>query len=244
MPAAFHLGRPERGAAMTADRPRPALLSGWLALAAVTGVALADQADIAAELPPAPGCHYRAGFIQQRTLPSLPVPLASSGSLLFACDLGLVWHTATPIEETLVYTIGATHFRIDGAGRTEPLQGLVHDFMADLLLGLMAGDGSAVTRHFTLETVVPGAAWLLTPRGAATAEFINGIGLALADGAMTITVDGARGDRVSIATSAAETVADFDPEQCVNLVPAPQAACRALGSPDAVSREIRELERQ
>ncbi len=212
-----------------------------LLLAQLSDTTLAEDS---AGLPPAPDCHYTADFVQRKTLPSLPVPLVSQGSLLFACDLGLIWHTAGPIQETLVYTADSAHFRVDSAGRTHLLQGVAHDFMANLLLGLMAGDSAAVTGHFDVEIVVPETVWLLKPSATVMRDFVTSIGLALIDDALNITVDGARGDKVDIATSTTEPLEGFESGQCNGTIVLPEAACAALRSPSQVAQDVRESNRQ
>jgi len=126
--------------------------------AAISTFAIADskqdlkqQAELENVL--AKQCRFSGTFTQEKSLKGLPIPLKSNGSFLFDCDLGLIWHTATPITETKVYTMTSSHFQLDDKREIEALDDIIQTTIAKLLLDIMSADQEAITNSFKINSI-------------------------------------------------------------------------------------------
>ena len=96
-------------------------------------------------------CHFSGEFSQTKQIKTLPVPLVSNGEFIYSCDLGLIWKTQKPVVESLVFTHQKLNFLVPEKLSIENLDGVQHDFLANLLLGLMAGNTEFITKEFEIE---------------------------------------------------------------------------------------------
>lgn len=96
-------------------------------------------------------CNFSGEFSQSKQIKTLPVPLVSSGEFIYSCDLGLIWKTQKPIVESLVFTNQKLHFLVPEKLSVENLEGVQHDFLANLLLGLMAGNTEFISKEFEID---------------------------------------------------------------------------------------------
>ncbi len=96
-------------------------------------------------------CHFSGEFSQTKQIKTLPVPLVSNGEFIYSCDLGLIWKTQNPIVESLVFTNQKLNFLVPEKLLIENLEGVQHDFLANLLLGLMAGNVEFIAKEFEIE---------------------------------------------------------------------------------------------
>jgi len=96
-------------------------------------------------------CNFSGEFSQSKQIKSLPVPLVSMGEFIYSCDLGLIWKTQKPIVESLVFTNQKLNFLVPEKLSVENLDGVQHDFLANLLLGLMAGNTEFITKEFDIQ---------------------------------------------------------------------------------------------
>jgi hypothetical protein len=117
----------------------------------------------AATEPLASANAVRGKFSQQRFLAELAQPLASSGSFLFARNLGIDWHTKQPFDSQLVLSErgilqrdeGGQSLRLDAAEQP----GLA--VVSRILLALFALDFATLSRDFELFGEPRGAGWTL-----------------------------------------------------------------------------------
>ena len=96
-------------------------------------------------------CHFSGEFSQTKQIKTLPVPLVSNGEFIYSCDHGLIWKTQNPIVESLVFTNQKLNFLVPEKLSVENLDGVQHDFLANLLLGLMAGNTEFIAKEFEVE---------------------------------------------------------------------------------------------
>lgn len=128
-------------------------MSALLALFIANNAAMAfesEKTDDSLENILAKHCRFSGTFTQEKSLTGLPVPLNSSGQFLFDCDLGLIWHTATPIVETKVYTFSSLHYQLDEKLEIEPLDGVIQTTIAKLLLNIMSANKNAIVNNFSI----------------------------------------------------------------------------------------------
>lgn len=134
--------------------------------AAISTFAIADSKHLKqhAELDNvlAKQCRFSGTFRQEKSLKGLPVPLKSNGRFLFDCDLGLIWHTATPITETKIYTMASTHFQLDDKREIDALDDVIQTTIAKLLLDIMSANQEAITKNFKINSINPNSV-SLTP---------------------------------------------------------------------------------
>ena len=97
-------------------------------------------------------CRFAGTFVQTKNLSGLPIPLHSSGTFLFDCELGLIWHTHQPVPETRVYTQQDLHFQIDANDDIENKDSVIQLYIADLLLGIMSADHDFIASNFSPST--------------------------------------------------------------------------------------------
>ena len=95
-------------------------------------------------------CHFSGEFIQTKQIKTLPIPLVSNGVFVYSCELGLIWQTQKPIIESLVFTNEELHFLVPEKRSIENLDGVQHNFLANLLLGLMAGNTDFIENEFEI----------------------------------------------------------------------------------------------
>ena len=96
-------------------------------------------------------CHFSGVFNQSKQIKTLPVPLNSTGEFIYSCDLGLIWKTQKPIVESLVFTNQKLHFLVPEKLSIENLDGVQHDFLGNLLLGLMSGNTEFISKEFEID---------------------------------------------------------------------------------------------
>lgn len=95
-------------------------------------------------------CFFSANFIQNRDIKKLPIPLSSSGKLLFSCDYGLLWKTEKPIQETLIYSTPHLNYRIAENNSIEVLAGQKHNYLSKFLLSILSNDIKKIGNEFTI----------------------------------------------------------------------------------------------
>lgn len=129
----------------------------------------------------------RAGFVEDKTVPELDVPLRSEGTLAWSAPDRLERRVTSPIEERLL---------LDGARLTyeRPDRGIRRDFalsdqpemgaLVEAIRGTLAGDLAALRRHYDVSFSTPAdGSWrmLLVPlslrlRGAVQRITVTGEG--------------------------------------------------------------------
>ncbi|WP_299877613.1 outer membrane lipoprotein carrier protein LolA [uncultured Cocleimonas sp.] len=133
---------------------RPFLLMLCLMASVVSSVSLSANTPenikaLKSMMPEA--CNFSGEFSQSKQIKSLPVPLVSMGEFIYSCDLGLIWKTQKPIVESLVFTNQKLNFLVPEKLSVEILDGVQHDFLANLLLGLMAGNTEFIAKEFDFQ---------------------------------------------------------------------------------------------
>lgn len=98
-------------------------------------------------------CVFTGEFSQEKTRPSLPIPINTSGQLYFSCQDGIIWQNNSPdaAKETLIFTNKEFHFRAN-KNKYSDLEVLnsteIYSF-ASLLLALMSADKAYLNKSFT-----------------------------------------------------------------------------------------------
>ena len=95
-------------------------------------------------------CRFGGEFQQRKTIPGLPHVLESGGRYLFDCEAGIIWRTARPIRETLVFTFDGRHYQVADDGAVTSKEGRVQAFIGELMLTMISGAEQRLRREFEL----------------------------------------------------------------------------------------------
>ena len=162
----------------------------------------------------------RANFTQTRENPALAAPQVSRGDLLFVIGHGMLWHTRTPFDDTLVLTAGRTA-RLTTDGRVERVQDANRGVtqVSAMLQGLLAGHSEDALRQFDVTADGTLTQWTLrfTPRQARMARVLAGITLRGGEFLDGIDVDLANGERTRIVFADTRDAAPLDPREAKAL---------------------------
>lgn len=95
-------------------------------------------------------CWFSGTFTQEKSLKGLPIPLTSDGQFLFDCERGLIWHTATPIIETKIYSLSSNHFDLNEKREIDVLDDVIQTTIAKMLLNIMSANTEAIANNFEI----------------------------------------------------------------------------------------------
>ncbi|QBK05256.1 outer membrane lipoprotein carrier protein LolA [Hylemonella gracilis] len=161
----------------------------------------------------------RGRFEQHKRIQGFKNPLVSRGDFLVARERGILWHTRTPFESTLIVTRDRLQsLQADGSvgtqldAREEPGLRAINA----LLFALMAADLDRLAERFHIEGQAGGASdWrlVLTPRDAALAQWLARVELQGERYVNSVTLTEARGDESVIRFSAQSTAAQLSPAE-------------------------------
>lgn len=139
----------------------------------------------------------RGRFVQDRTLTGFSKPVRSEGQFVLVPGRGLLWIGQTPFPVTTIITAGGISQRVAGqetmrlSAAKAPFLGRMYDIMS----GVLAGNRSALTSGFTLQTspLPTGQKLTLTPVASSSAppHFQS---LVITAGTLVETVDVLRGE--------------------------------------------------
>lgn len=197
-----------------------ALISGWCVPALAT-----DQVNALQEYLPS-GCHHAGQYRQEKTLAGLDQALITEGSFVYSCELGLIWHTALPVTETIIYKITAEHFLLSEDNILNPLDGRVHKALGILLNHLVGGDTAYLQRHFQIETA--DNVLRLNPKKNRLKKFIQYIEISPQNKNVEITLRHGANEATKILITERQVFEAFDMECCKALLPENAFACGAL----------------
>jgi hypothetical protein len=168
----------------------------------------------------------RGQFEQVKRIQGFKNPLVSRGDFLIARDHGIVWHTLTPFESTLVVTRDRLQSRqADGSvssqldAREEPGLRAVNA----LLFALMAADLETLSGRFHIQGTAGDDAtaqdWRirLSPRDAALAQWLSRVELQGDRYVRSATLVEARGDVSVIRFSAQATAERLSPAEALRF---------------------------
>lgn len=129
-------------------------------------------------------CYQTGRYTQQKSIAGINKLLETEGSFAFACDKGLLWHTALPLNETLVYQLqgGAQLVRADGT--SQKLSGTVQRHLGQMLNHLLGGNSAYLEKTFVIAATETGIQ--LTPRKKRMEKFLRNIHITRSSAAVTI----------------------------------------------------------
>lgn len=160
----------------------------------------------------------RGRFEQQKRIQGFKNPLVSRGDFLVARERGILWHTRTPFESTLIVTRDRLQsLQADGSvstqldARDEPGLRAINA----LLFALMSADLDRLAERFHIEGQAGASDWriVLTPRDTALAQWLARVELQGERYVNSATLTEARGDESVLRFSAQSTAAQLSPAE-------------------------------
>lgn len=185
----------------------------FLALILLVQSAFADQEfdqELSALLPH--GCYHSGNYVQIKSFVSLPEPIKSSGSFLYACDKGLLWQSREPHLESLIYTISQKSFRVAETGAVEEVQQRVHKELGKLLNKLVGGDLAYLQRKFLIEKELEN--FRLIPKSKRMRNFLQSIELTPVDGGVHLVLRHKEQEATAMQISNAQHVPQYSDLKC------------------------------
>lgn len=182
-------------------------------------------AQIAAHLGRLQGVH--AQFVQTQTSAALKQPLASTGTLAFFREQGVIWHVDTPYRATYVMTdAGVAAFDANGkrlaSGRANGnLRGVAQ--VSKMMRAMLGGDLSALYAQFSVQAEGTSAQWrmTLTPSQPQLAQVMRSLRMSGGDYLTTLHITFAHGNTMQIDFSHSRpALAPTDAERAWLVLPA------------------------
>lgn len=161
-------------------------------------------------------CLQYAEFRQEKQLQGLPKPLVSRGRILLDCNRGTVWHTRTPIQETMVYTFGNKHWLVKADGEVQPIKNAAQKRIGDILARIVRGDREFLDKYFRRETT--GDTTQLVPTQKRLKKYIDTIALNKTAQGFQVTVVRTDNQNMHIDLSAIRELAQLDKDSCRALL--------------------------
>lgn len=172
------------------------------------------------------GCYHAGQYRQEKTVAGLEQPLVTAGNFLYTCDQGLIWHTAMPVTETIIYKISGEHFVLNAENHLNPLDGRVHKALGTLLNHLIGGNLDYLKRHF--QTVDANDKLRLLPKQKRLKNFLQYIEIVPSADNVQINLQHSADETTRISIFATRVFESFDVDSCKVLLPEKAFACGAL----------------
>lgn len=199
-------------------------LAFFLLLFTAPITALADTTQLHSYLPE--GCYHAGEYEQQKTLVGIDKPLVTQGSFAFNCNQGLIWHTQSPITETIIYKIQGEHFMLRADGSTQVLDSRVQRALGKLLTHLIGGNSGYLQETFTLIETENSVE--LTPKNKQMQKFLHSLSIAPQTDSVKITLQLAEQETIAIRIFSRRSFTNLEQPQCEQLANLPPQACALL----------------
>ncbi|WP_331352938.1 hypothetical protein [Cellvibrio sp. UBA7671] len=174
-------------------------------------------------------CYQTGRYQQEKNLAGLTKLLQTQGSFAFACDKGLLWHTAAPLNETLVYRLQGTTQLIKADGSIQKLSGTLQRHLGQMLNHLLGGDSVYLEKNFVITATESGIR--LTPRKKRMEKFLRAIDIARTDADVSIRMQHQGEEYTAIRVYELQTLPALTANQCTQLTGVAASACQQLLAP-------------
>jgi len=98
---------------------------------------------------PQHGCSFAGNFEQAKHITGLADSLKSSGVFYYSCQHGVIWKTAAPITEAIIFKKNQTAFLLQG-DTLKPLKSRPMKVLGRLLNSLIGGDVETLSELFSV----------------------------------------------------------------------------------------------
>lgn len=177
-------------------------------------------------------CYQIGRYTQQKSIAGINKLLDTEGSFAFACDKGLLWHTALPLNETLVYQLQGGTQLVRADGTSQKLSGTVQRHLGQMLNHLLGGNSAYLEKMFVIAATETGIQ--LTPRKKRMEKFLRNIHITRTRDAVTIRMQHQGDEFTAIRVFELQPLPSLSAPQCAQLLPAGNSvaiACQQLLAP-------------
>lgn len=186
--------------------------------------AVAQTDKLTAYLPQ--DCYHAGQYQQQKVMSGVGKTLTTEGSFIFNCEQGLIWHTQTPIAETIVYNIQGNHFLVRADGSKHALNTRVHRSLGKILTNLMGGDEAFLRKTFLITEQQNELH--LAPKNKQMKAFLHALTIVKQNETLHISLQLAEQDSITIVISGAQRFATFNQTECLTIAHHFSQACHIL----------------
>jgi len=195
-----------------------------LLLAFAPLITWADASKLSTYLPE--GCYHSGEYQQQKTLVGMDKPLITDGSFAFNCNQGLIWHTQSPITETVIYKAQRDSIIIRADGSTQVLDSRVQRALGKILNNLVGGNSEYLQQNFSM--LEKDNSVELTPKNKQMQKFLHSLNIAPQTDSVNITLQLAEQETIAIRIFARRSFTNLEQTQCAQLPNLPPQACSIL----------------
>jgi hypothetical protein len=198
-------------------------------------VVWANTTTLSSYLPE--GCYHAGEYQQHKTLAGMDKPLITDGSFAFNCNQGLIWHTQSPITETIIYKAQGDHLMVRADGSTQVLDSHAQRALGKILNNLIGGNSDYLQQTFSIvekgssikkEDSVKESSVELTPKNKQMQKFLHSLSITPQADSVNITLQLAEQETIAIRIFARRSFTSLDQTQCEQLPKLPPQACKAL----------------
>jgi hypothetical protein len=178
------------------------------------------------------GCYHAGEYQQHKTLAGMDKPLITDGSFVFNCNQGLIWHTQSPITETIIYKAQGDHFMVRADGSTQVLDSRAQRAMGKILNNLIGGNSDYLQQTFSIvekeSSIEKEDSVELTPKNKQMQKFLHSLSITPQTDSVKITLQLAEQETIVIRIFARRSFTTLEQTQCEQLPKLPPQACKIL----------------
>jgi len=187
-------------------------------------VVWANTTKLSSYLPE--GCYHTGEYQQHKTLAGMDKPLITDGSFAFNCNQGLIWHTQSPITETIIYKAQGNHVVVRADGSMQVLDSRVQRALGKILNNLIGGNSDYLQQTFSI--VEKEDRVELTPKNKQMQNFLHSLSITHQTDSVKITLQLAEQETIAIRIFARRSFTSLEETQCEQLPKLPPQACKIL----------------
>jgi hypothetical protein len=198
--------------------------------------AWANTTTLSSYLPE--GCYHAGEYQQHKTLAGMDNPLITDGSFVFNCNQGLIWHTQSPITETIIYKAQGDHFMVRADGGTQVLDSRAQRALGKILNNLIGGNSDYLQQTFSITEKETSdekgtnnekeSSVELIPKNKQMQKFLHSLSITPQTDSVKITLQLAEQETIAIRIFARRSFTSLEQTQCEQLAKLPPQACKIL----------------
>ena len=196
--------------------------------------AWADITTLNSYLPE--GCYHTGEYQQHKSLAGIDKPLMTDGSFVFNCNQGLIWHTQSPIIETIIYKAQGDHIIMHADGSTQALDSRAQRALGKILNNLIGGNSDYLQQTFSIvdknsmenNSGAKENSVELTPKNKQMQKFLHSLSITPHADSVKISLQLAEQETIAIRIFARRSFTSLEQAQCEQLPKLPPQACKIL----------------
>ena len=177
------------------------------------------------------GCYHAGEYQQHKTLAGMDKPLITDGSFAFNCNQGLIWHTQSPITETIIYKAQGDHVIMHADGSAQVLDSRAQRALGKILNNLIGGNSDYLQQTFSIlekNSTEKDSSVELIPKNKQMQKFLHSLSITPQADSVKITLQLAEQETIAIHIFARRSFTSLEQAQCEQLSKLPPQACKIL----------------